>query len=203
MVRAVHLVVAIHTILAQQVLRWHACWQASLVLWKTWVTGLRVAALAQHWAAHTQHAGMVRAVWVVTRRTVLGHRRMLPQVRASYLRVAIVASLVYALSDQQQLSRIAMRIVATTASHVAMLYRMSVWLQRFGALLLMTIETHFSLARRLQNGITWCVTDMAVGTGDLIIVVRTRMPAKADIGVMTAETHIVLCGNWCCVVGSE
>ncbi len=67
----------------------------------------------------------------------------------------------------------------------------------------MAIEAHFSLRGCLQNGIAWCMTDMTVGTGDLVIVVRTRMPAKADIGVVAAETHTVLCGNRCRVISSE
>ena len=163
----------------------------------------RMTALAQQRRATGQHAGVVGTVWRMTQAAVFADRRVLPQIRTALLRVTVVAGIVQRLTGKLRRRRVAVRAVTTGTVHLPFEKRMGKCFQRFVTLQLMTIETHFSLGRRLQNGITWRVTDMAVGTGDLIIVVRTRMPAKADIGIVTAETYTVLCSNRCSVIGSE
>ncbi len=163
----------------------------------------RMTTLAQQRCATGQHARVVGTVRRMTQTAVFADRRVLPQIRTAFLRVTVVAGIVQRLTGKLRCCRVAVRAVTSGTVHFPFEKRVGKCFQGFVALQLMTIETHFSLGRRLQNGITWCVTDMAVGTRDLIIVVRTRMPAKADIGVVTAETYTVLCNNRCSVIGSE
>ena len=59
----------------------------------------------------------------------------------------------------------------------------------------MAVEANFGLRRGLQYGVARGMTDVAVCTGNVIIVMRAAVPAEADIGIVTAETHTVLRGN--------
>jgi len=109
--------------------------------------------------------------------------------------MAIVAGLVNALSYQQQLGCIAVRIVATTATHIALLDRVCVWLQRFSTLLLMAIETHLGLCGRRQDKIVFSVADMTICTRDGVVVVATTVPREASITLVAIDTHSVLIGH--------
>ncbi len=140
---------------------------------------------------------------VVTRCAILCHWRMLPQVRATNFRMAIVASLVNALSYQQQLGCIAVRIVATTATHIAPLDRMCVWLQRFSALLLMAIETHLGLCGRRQDKVVFSVADMTICTRDGVVVVPTTVPRETGVTLVTIDALSILFGNRCYRVRAE
>ena len=62
MIGTVHLRMAVHAALSQQVFRRHVGREAVGAVGNARVAGLRMAALAQEWSALRQHAGMIRAV---------------------------------------------------------------------------------------------------------------------------------------------
>ena len=102
-----HLFMAIHAALAEQVLRRHAGRQAVCVMRDTRMARLRVTALTQQWCAAGQHARMVRAMWRVTKSAVLADRRVFPEIRATFFCMATVASIVNGLASKLQRSRLA------------------------------------------------------------------------------------------------
>lgn len=67
----------------------------------------------------------------------------------------------------------------------------------------MTVKANFGLRSGLQNGIARRMTFMTVSTRNFIIIMRTCVPAEADIGVVTPKAHIILHGSRCCVIGPE
>jgi hypothetical protein len=90
-----------------------------------------------------------------------------------------------------------MGVMAIATSHVAMLYRMSVWLQRFGALLLVTIETNFRLCSGRQYGVVFCVADMTIRTRDAVVVMTTAVPRETRVTLVAIDAKSVLFGNGC------
>ena len=102
---------------------------------------------------------------------VFGHRRMLPDIGAAFLGVALVTRIVQSLADQLSIDRSAMWAMTATAIHLSFEERVRKGFQRFTALQLVTIEADFRLGRRLQHAIPRCVADMAIGTGDVFVVV--------------------------------
>ncbi len=159
--------------------------------------------LAQQRRTTGQHARMVGTVRRMTQAAVFANRRVLPQKWTALLCVTVVAGVVQCLTDKLSCQRVTVWAMTSGTIHLPFEKWMGKCFQGLAALQLMAIETHFSLGRRLQNGIARRMTDMTVGAGDLVIVVRTCMPAKADIGIVTVETHTVLRGNRCRVIGSE
>jgi hypothetical protein len=103
-----------------------------------------------------------------------------------------LASLVNSLSRHQQLCRAAVRIVATTAVHLALSNRMRVRLHRFRALLLMAVETHLGLRRSRQHRIPFSMRSMAVRTRYRIVVVTAAVPGETGVILMTFGAITVL-----------
>jgi len=101
--------------------------------------------LAQQRRALCQHARVIRAVRRVTQAAVFADRRMLPQVRAAFFRVALFAGRVHGLSRQLRCRLIAVRTVTTTAIHLALEKRVGEGFARFTALLLMAVEADLGL----------------------------------------------------------
>ena len=56
----------------------------------------------------------------------------------------------------------------------------------------MAVVTDLRLCCGLHYSITWRMTDVTVGTGDLIVVMRSAVPAEANIRIVAIETHIIL-----------
>lgn len=104
-----------------------------------------MTALAQHRAAHGQHAWMVGAVWVVTIAAVFSDRRVLPKIRSAFLGMAIEAGIVQRLLGKLQVTGRTMCAVAAAAIHFSLAYRMRIGLQRLSSLLLVAIEANFRL----------------------------------------------------------
>ena len=106
-----------------------------------------MAALAEHWCAHRQHAGMIRAVRLVTRAAILRDRGVLPEIRPTLFSVAVEASLVERLLRELPLARVTVCTVAVAAAHLALADRMRIRFQHRGTLLLVTIEADLRLRR--------------------------------------------------------
>lgn len=146
-----NLCVAIQAVAAEQVLRCRTVRQAVGSVGEALMVRLRMAALAQHRSAQTDHAWIVRAVRVVTVRAILGNRGMLPQVRATLFGVALETGVVERLADEQAVARLSVRAVTTGAGHFPLVERMRIRLHGLRALLLVTIEAHFRLTGRTQH----------------------------------------------------
>ena len=129
---------------------------------------------------------------VVTITTVLGNWRMLPQVRATLLGVAVEAGLVERLLGKLPLARCAMSTVAAAAVHLALPDRVRIRLESLCALLLVAFEAHVGLRRRHQNGIAGGVARMAIGARYVIHIVVVAVPAEACIGCMTIQAQAIL-----------
>jgi hypothetical protein len=71
-----------------------------------------------------------------------------------------------------------MGVVAITAGHFSLPYRVRVRFHRLCALLLVAIETDLSLRDRGEDRIALDMARMAVGAGDRIAVVLTAMPGE-------------------------
>ena len=106
---------------------------------------------------------MIGAVWIMAITAILGGRRMFPEVRPAFFCVTVEAGLVGARACEQQLGRVAMRIVAAITRHFAVPQRMRVRFHGCGPLLLMAVEAHFRLGRRREYRITLDMAVMAVG----------------------------------------
>jgi len=109
---------------------------------------LRVTTLAQHRAAHRQHAGIIRAMRVVAVATILGHRGMFPKIRSAFLRVAVEAGLIERHLGKLPFTRCAMSAMAAAAVHLALPDGVRIRFERLRALLLVAFEAHLGLRRR-------------------------------------------------------
>ena len=87
---------------------------------------MRVAALAQHRAAHRQHARLVRSVRVVAIAAIFGDRCVLPKIRSALFGVAVKAGVVQRLLYELQIVGRAMIAVTAAAIHFALAYRVGV-----------------------------------------------------------------------------
>ena len=119
----------VHAVLTKHELRGCAAWQPVAIRWHAGVTRLRVTALAQHWTAHGQHAGLVGAMWVVAIAAILGDRCMFPKVGSAFLGMTIKTGVVERLLCELQIISCAMRVMAATAIHLALAYRVRIRFQ--------------------------------------------------------------------------
>jgi hypothetical protein len=115
--------------LAEHKLRGCAARQAVAIGWHAGVTRLRVTALAQHWTAHGEHAGLVGTMWVMAIAAILGDQCMFPKVRSAFLGMTIKTGVVERLLCELQIIGCAMRVMAATAIHFALAYRMRIRFQ--------------------------------------------------------------------------
>ncbi len=77
---------------------------------------------------------MIGAVRRMAKGTVLGDRRMLPEVRAAFFGMTLVTGIVQCLTNQLRLGSRPMRAVTTSAIHFTFHKRMRKGFQRFAAL---------------------------------------------------------------------
>ena len=122
---------------------------------------------------------------------------MLPQVRASFLGMTLLAGVVNRLPGEICRRIVAVRAVTTAAVHLPLEERMRERLHRFAALQLVTVEADVGLSRGLQNRVCAHMTIVAIDTGDLVDRVRAGVPAEADIAVVTAEALAILIFSRC------
>lgn len=184
-----NLVVAIETGLTEQIRRGDAGRQAPLILRQTWVAVLRMAALAQRWGAHTQHARVIRAVRIVTITTVFGDRRVLPKVGPARFRVTVVASVIERRAGQHSIRRVAMRAMTAAAIHFAVSYGMGIRLHRLRALLLVAIEADFRLCCRAEYRVPLDVAVVTVRAGNRVHVMFAAVPGRT--GIAQVAVHAV------------
>ena len=142
-----------------------------------------------------EHPRMIRAMRCMTEAAVLGRRFVLPDVRAAFLCMALIAGIVQGLTHELQLCRLAVRTVTPAAIHLAFRNGMRKCFQRLAALQLVTVVANLRLRRWLHNRIAARVADVTVRAGDVIAVVRAAVPAEACIRRMTAKAHTVLHGH--------
>jgi hypothetical protein len=81
----------------------------------------------------------------MTQSAILADRRVLPQVWAALLRMALVAGVVQGLASEGRCNRVPVRAVTSTASHLSLEERMGKRFQRFAALQLMAVEANLGL----------------------------------------------------------
>ena len=92
-----------------------------------------------------------------------------------------------------------MRAVTAATVHLAFEERMRERLQGLAALYLMAVVADFGLCRGFQHRVTRRMADVAVGTSNFIVVVRSAVPAETHIGIVAIEAHTVLnadCGRF-------
>lgn len=198
-----HLRMTVQAALTQQVLRRHTGRQTVRIVGDARMPALRVTTLAKERGALHEHPRMVRSMWVVAGRAVFSDRRMFPQERTAFFRVAPEAGIVQVLPHKLQFRCGAVRAVTTRAGHFAFTQRMRIRFQRIASPECMTVIAFIGLRRCPQHSVIGSVTLMAAGTADLIVVMRASVPRESGIGFMTFKAHAVLRLNACRRVGSE
>lgn len=131
-------------------------------------------------------------MWCMAKGTVFGSRRMLPNIGPAFLGVTLKTRIVDRLTDQLSIGGSSMRAVTAAAIHLSFEERMRKCFQCFAALQLMAIEADVRLCRGMHHGISRRMADMTVGTGDLIIIVGSAVPAEADVRIVAIEAVVVL-----------
>lgn len=126
---------------------------------------------------------------------VLGNRRVLPEVWAAFFGMTLVTGIVQCLTNQLRFGCCPMRAVTTSAIHLTFEKRMRKRFQCFVALQLMAVVTDLGLRRGLQHGIARRMADVAIGAGNLIVVMRPTMPTEADVCIVAIKTHVILDTN--------
>ena len=127
--------------------------------------------------------------------TVLGDRRVLPEIRATLFSVTLVTGVVQRLANQLRFGSGSMRAVTAAAIHLAFEEWVRKGFQCFAALQLMAVVTDLGLRRSLHHGIAWRVADVAIGAGDLVVVMWPAMPAETDVGIVASKAHVILDAN--------
>ena len=56
----------------------------------------------------------------------------------------------------------------------------------------MAVVANLGLRRGLHYGIAWRMADVAIGAGNLIVVMRPAVPAEADVCIVTIKAILVL-----------
>ena len=105
---------------------------------------------------------------IVAVAAILDDRCVLPQVGPAFLGMAVEAGVVNRLARKQTVGRVAVRVMASRAVHLALVERMRVGLQRLRALLLVAVVTDPRLGRRLQDGVLRDMNLVAIGARDLV-----------------------------------
>jgi len=83
------------------------------------VSGLRVAALAKQGGTTSQHTRVIRTMRFMAKGTVLGSRRVLPNIGSTFLGVTLKTRIVRRLTNQLSIGGSCMRAVASTAVHLS------------------------------------------------------------------------------------
>ena len=127
--------------------------------------------------------------------TVLGNRRMLPEVRTTLFGVTLETSVVQRLANQLRFGCCPMRAVTAAAVHLALEERVRKGFQCFAALQLMAVVTDLGLRRGLHHGIAWRMANVAIGAGNFVVVMWPAVPAEADVGIVASKADVILDAN--------
>lgn len=106
--------------------------------------------------------------------------------------MTLVTGVVYGLPHQLQRGGLTVRAVTAAAFHLALEKRVRECLQGFAALQLMAAKANLWLRGGLQHVVACRVADMAIGTGDIVTVMRAGVPSRSDIARVAAEAHLIL-----------
>ena len=150
-----------------------------------------MALLAQERRILLQSCRIDRAVRVMAQGAVLGRRRMLPQERPALLRVAGVAGLIHRRFDQHAGAGRSMRTMAVAASHLAEAHRMRGRLGEVRPFLAVAFVADLRLCCHREHGVALRVYLVAIVAGNVVAVVRARMPAGAGIALMALQAELV------------
>ncbi len=127
--------------------------------------------------------------------TVLGDRRVLPEIRATLFSVTLETGVVQRLANQLRFGSGSVRAVTAAAIHLAFEERVRKGFQCFAALQLMAVVTDLGLRRGLHHGIAWRMADVAIGAGNFVVVVWPAVPAEADVRIVATKAHVILDAN--------
>ena len=123
---------------------------------------------------------------------VLTDRRVLPEVRSALLGVTIETGIVNGLPHQQAVGRFSVGAVTAAAVHLALPHRVRERFHRLRTLFLVAIKADLCLRRGHQHRVGRGMAAVTVGTGDLFHIMRTAVPGKAQIILVTCGTELVL-----------
>lgn len=135
--------------------------------------------------------------------TVLGDRRVLPEIRATLFSVTLVTGVVQRLANQLRFGSGPVRAVTAAAIHLAFEERVRKGFQCFAALQLMAVVTDLGLRRGLHYGIAWRVADVAIGAGNFVVVMWPTVPAEADVRIVATKANVVLRAYFGFLMGTE
>lgn len=82
--------------------------------------------------------------------------------------------------------------MATAAIHLALAQRVRIGLQRLRAFVLVAFEADLRLGCRRHYRIARCMTNVAIGAGDVIAVMATRMPGDTFVTGVTVHAQRIL-----------
>ena len=195
--------VTVHTTLPQQELRRHVGREAIGSIGNARVAGLRVAALAKQRCTLSEHARMIRTMWRMTKPAILAHRSMFPQERAAFLGMTIYAGIVQCRTCHGGRNIVGVRAVTPGTGHLVLKNRVRERLHRVITLQLVAVTADLGLGRYLLDRIGCRVTVVTIRAQYFVTRVSAVVPAKADVAVMTFETHAVLRLERCIGAGRE
>jgi hypothetical protein len=109
--------------------------------------------------------------------------------------VTLKTGIVNRLTDQLTIGSSSMRAVTAAAVHLSFEKRVRKGFQRFAALQLMAVETNIRLCRGLHHGISRRMADVAIGAGNLVVVMWPAVPAEANIRSVATQAHVILDAN--------
>lgn len=182
---------AIHAALRKHIGRRRPGGQAAGIVGHRGVSILRVATLAKQRRPLRQHTRMVRAMRGVAQPAILADRRVLPKIGATLVRVALIAGVVQRCPRQFDGDRITVHAMASGAGHLFLEQRVREGLQGLVFLQLVAPGADVGLRRWLGDGVDARVALVAVGAGNVVKTVRTRVPANTNIVRVTVKAHAV------------
>lgn len=147
--------------------------------------------LAQNRSAPGQHGRIVRAMWLVAMRAILGNRSMLPQEWAAGLGMATSAVLVDSQFAEHGFAAGAMRLMTVRAGHFSMAYGMGVCPMGLGARLHMAIGADPRLTGRDRHRIATRVRCVTVDATDLVLLMGATVPEAMARGLVAGQAGFI------------
>ncbi len=151
-----------------------------------------VALLTQQRRALFQHGRVVAAMRVMAQSAVLRGRRMFPQKRATFFRMACVTGVVDRVLRQLKIIETAVRIVTAGAGHLAEAQRVTAGLVRLRPGPWMAAITGLLLGFRVEHRIPLDMHLVARRTRQFLFLVSAADPAHPAMVGMAAQANLVL-----------
>ena len=166
--------------------------RVALVVQRSRMPCIEVAALAEIGHLRLQQFLVIGAVWVVAVEAVLADRRVLPHERAALLRMTGVAQLIDRRGANHLRLHAVVRVVTTRALHAPFPNRMMARAHRLRAHVLVTCEARVADLLRLQlcSIRLEVMNAVAGGAGEVLPVVNAPAPVRLASSVMTRQAKI-------------